>query len=283
MPLFNRPDGHYLRDVQPLRRILPFIMRGRNESVAYFPLDVELTLLRSFLDAANRERAEAPWRLFHVVVAALVRTLVLRPQLHRFVVGRRLYQRHELQISFAVKKEFSDEAPITTVKITFQPQDTLTEVARRLDEAICSARETAPTAAEREVSLLARLPRFINTLIFVAQRWLDAHNLLPAALIRDDPMYASVFVANLGSLGLDAPYHHLYEYGTIPFFCVIGQARLAPVVVTGNRLEAREVLPLRFTMDERIADGFYAARSLELFRSFLEKPKQLMAPSSANL
>jgi pyruvate/2-oxoglutarate dehydrogenase complex dihydrolipoamide acyltransferase (E2) component len=94
-------------------------------------------------------------------------------------------------------------------------------------------------------------------------------------MVREDPLYASVFLANLGSIGLEAPFHHLYEYGTVPLFAVIGRISKEPIVDADGALAVGQVVHLRYTLDERIADGFYCARSLELLRELLEHPERL--------
>ncbi len=112
------------------------------------------------------------------------------------------------------------------------------------------------------------LPNSLLRLGIGCVRALDALGLLPEAMIRSDPMYASVFVANLGSVGLDAGYHHLWEYGTIPIFCVLGRVRAGA--------DGRRRVVLKYTYDERTEDGLYCARSLEILRELLEKPSLLV-------
>jgi hypothetical protein len=87
-----------------------------------------------------------------------------------------------------------------------------------------------------------------------------------------DPMYASAFVANLGSIGLDAPFHHLYEYGTIPLFVAIGRVQKEVVVGQGGQPAVEDCLTIRYSFDERIADGFYCAGSLQHFKNLVEQP-----------
>ncbi len=115
---------------------------------------------------------------------------------------------------------------------------------------------------------LLRLPNPLLRLGIGCVRALDAMGLLPGAMLRSDPMYASVFVANLGSVGLDAGYHHLWEYGTIPIFCVLGRVRAGA--------DDRRRVVLKYTYDERTEDGLYCARSLEILRELLEKPSLLL-------
>ena len=106
----------------------------------------------------------------------------------------------------------------------------------------------------------------------------DDWGLLPRFLLDTDPLHGSMFIANLGSLKMDAAYHHLYEWGTIPIFCVIGQIREVPVVVDGEVVVGRRAV-LRFTYDERVEDGLYAQRSLEQMRLLVEDPEGSAAGS----
>ena len=84
-------------------------------------------------------------------------------------------------------------------------------------------------------------------------------------------MFSSAVVSNLGSLKTDAAFHHLYEHGNCPLFLVVGRVRPTPVVHDGE-IQIRQILPLRWTFDERIEDGLYAGRSAELLRRRLEDP-----------
>jgi len=109
-----------------------------------------------------------------------------------------------------------------------------------------------------------------------AQRVLDYFNLLPGSIIAADPLYASAILANLGSVGLDSAYHHLFEYGTAPIFVTMGRVKKAVVPGENDTAVVRDVVSLKYTFDERIADGLYCAKSLDLLKGFLEKPESLM-------
>lgn len=278
MPLRRRPDGFLVRDAPPLRRMLPFLMRSRTESLVYFDLPIEVGGTRDYINRQKANPAAEGLTLFQIIVCAAARTLALRPRLNRFVAGRRLYQRHTIDLSFAMKKALTDDAPITTVKVRFDPHDTLTIASRRIREAVRSGRSGGPSVSDRQMRMVSRLPRSLVRLLVRAQRALDYFNLLPAGTIQSDPLYASVFLANLGSLGIDAAYHHLYEYGTVPVFGTIGRVKKVPVVDADGEVVARDVVETRWTFDERIADGFYCARSLEMFRSLVQHPERLEQP-----
>jgi hypothetical protein len=102
-------------------------------------------------------------------------------------------------------------------------------------------------------------------------RLLDHWNLFPHFMIEDDPMYASVFLANLGSVGVSDVYHHLYEYGTTSIFGAVSAPR--PTTFTGrDGVRVEPGLSVRWTFDERIDDAFSCARGLTLIEGILQDP-----------
>ncbi len=275
MAIGSRSDGERVKDLSLLRRFIPYVMPGRNESAVYFEQQLRVGSTLAFLATAAEEGGRKV-SFFHVVLAAIVKVLAERPMMHRFVVGRRIYQRKQIELSFAVKKKMSDDAQLTTVKVKFEPSDGLAEVPGRVDAAINVGRGTEKTTSEKEMGFIGKLPRFLIRLIMWGQRVLDYFGLLPASMIQPDPMYASAFLANLGSVGVDAPFHHLYEYGTIPIFVAIGRIQDQPVVLDDGTVGVDKVVAFRYSFDERIADGFYCARSLERFKDYVENPELLL-------
>ena len=102
-------------------------------------------------------------------------------------------------------------------------------------------------------------------------RTADHYNLLPGWYIDGDPLFTSIFVANLGSLGMGPGYHHLFEYGTCPLFIMVGKVEQRVVVVDGQAV-IRPILPVRFTYEERIEDGLNARFGIDKFIEILQDP-----------
>ena len=71
--------------------------------------------------------------------------------------------------------------------------------------------------------------------------------------------------------GMDACYHHLYEYGTIGIFGVIGRPTTDPGSPTSGP-DRRRTMTLRWTFDERVEDGLVAGYALKRFKQMLEDP-----------
>lgn len=271
MPLFRRPDGTRVRDVPPIRAVMAYLMRGRNESAVLHDALYDIARTRSWLKAYNRAHAGHA-TLFHLFAYACARALHERPELNRFVSGGRLYQRDEVAFSFAVKPEWHDRAALVTVKLVVPPGEPFPEFVRRMSAAIVEAR-AGPRAVDREVALVVRLPGPLVRLGVWLVRLLDAWNLLPGLFMRNDPMFASLFLANLGSAGVSDVYHHLYEYGTIGLFGALSAPARRPVAI-GDRIVSKETIGARWTFDERVHDAFYAARSLAIVQRIVEDPER---------
>lgn len=276
----RRHDGRLVTDIPDERAIMPFIMRHRTESTVYFEQLVDITAAQDWV--ARWNLAGGPrLSLFVLVLHEVAGMLHARPRMNRFVAGRRLYERDGVYLSFGAMKEFTDDAPLEMIKRRFEPDDSLDTVVRSLDAAIRQARTAGVTAVDKEIRFFLALPAPLLDIAVSVFHWLDARGLLPSALTRSDPMYSSAVVSNLGSLKLDAAFHHLYEHGNCPLFLVLGRVRPTPVVHDGQ-IQARQILPLRWTFDERIEDGLYAARSAELLRRRLEDPiRHLGLPEDA--
>jgi hypothetical protein len=275
MPIFRRPDGNLVRRESPVRRIMPYLMRGRNESAVYQDTVFRIAGARAWLRAYNRSHDQRA-TLFHLLAYACAVALDVRPRLNRFVAGGRLYQRRGVTISFVAKKEFTDEGAGATVKVTYAPGDSFPVFSARIARLVDEARETE-RAVDREVGLVMRLPGpLIRMAVFVV-RALDHWNLLPWFMMKNDPMYSSLFLANMGSMGISDVFHHLYEYGTVSIFGAMSAPRRTTVPVNGH-LTVEETLGVRWTFDERIDDAFSCAHSLALVQDILESPDRHLGP-----
>ncbi|PID35623.1 MAG: hypothetical protein CR993_09260 [Rhodobacterales bacterium] len=267
----KRPDGQRVVRAPNVRLFMPLFMLRRNESAVYFEQDIDVTEVDAYLkrwNAGDRPRL----REIHLFLAAAARVLHDRPRLNRFIAGRRLYQREHIDISISVLKAKKDDAQLTVVKQRFDGTVGLVETRARTEEILRTGRGQEQTHSEREMALLSYLPRWIVPLLVKLQRFAEYINIFPRSLVDNDPLYASLMISHLGTIGINAAYHHLYEHGTIPIFVTIGKRRMKPVVMADGSIEARPIVTARYAFDERIADGFYAARAIDLVQKFMENP-----------
>jgi len=274
----DRPDGRLLRGLDPIYRMIPFIMRSRQDAHDYFEERIDVRPAEAWL-RARRDAGHRDLGWLHLFVAALVRTLSQHPRLNRFVAGRRIYARNEILVSLAVKPRLAHDSPETVVKMGFPPGATIHEVAAILDAAVAQARaEPAAGATDRVAGLLAALPDFVLELAMALIRRLDRHGLLPAALHRASPFHASAFVTDLGSLGIGPIYHHLYEFGTVSIFLAFGKKERERVLDAAGRVVERKWIAVKVVNDERICDGHAYATAFRFMLGLFRHPERLERP-----
>jgi hypothetical protein len=272
MPLFSRPDGTLLANEPPVRQIMPYMMPTRTESIVFHEARYDLSRTLPWLERYNASH-ERHATLFHLLLFAFARTLHQRIGLNRFVSGGHIYQRRGVQLSFAAKKQFRDDAPFVTVKLDFPPDETFEQCVERVLGGVSSARGGKKTSVDTELKLALMLPGFLLRGVMGFLRWLDRVNLLPGSMIASDPMYTSMFVANLGSIGIERAYHHLFEYGTCSLFGAVGKVEKIVFVHDGQPV-VRDGVSVCWTFDERINDGFYCASSLKIAQEIVEDPER---------
>ena len=268
-----RPDGDYVRDLPNVRRIMPFLMRGKNQSAVYWEQKFDVTATDAFIERYRQVTGKRV-TYHHLVIWAAVHAIAERPRLNRFIAGGRVYQRRGIWISFSGKKKKDDNHPLVTVKREFDPKWSFEQFVDVIEGDIKESRSDKESTTDKELKFFLRIPTLILWLLVKLVMFLDNINALPAVFIRNDPLFASMFIANLGSLDMDAGYHHLYEYGNIPLFTVIGKRKLEPWVdQDSDELTTRPVITLRHLYDERVEDGLYMAKVLDIFQHRVEHPE----------
>ena len=268
--MFGRRPDATLANVPPMRRIMPFISPRRNDSVFHLAQDFDLEPAFEFLDKHNRERPpERPVTIFHLLLRSCSQALQLRPGVNRFVAGGRLWQKHDVFLTFSALREIADGARMITIKRRFVPEaESLDEMVDGIYGMLRPARAGVQSTADKETNLLLRLPVFLTSLLVRGADLADRLGLLPRVMIDSDPLFCSIFFGNIGSVGHPAGFHHLWEHGSCSIFCVVG--KIEP------RANGRRGMTVCWTYDERIEDGIYSAVTLAGIKARLEKPELLL-------
>ena len=271
----SRPDGTLAR-VHPYRRMMPIIMPTRGESVVYFEHQVDASALLAYVE---QQREALGCTVSHLMVAALGAGFHRHPRLNRFIAGQRVYQRTGVWLSFSMMRQKLDaQAKLATVKLEIPATMTLASLCEAVNAKIHHERSGEQTYLDREISIFLRLPHMVLVRGARLLFWANEHHLLPARFIQEDSMFTGAFIANLGSLGMDPGYHHLYEWGTCPLFVMVGQITEREVALPDGTFARRPVLPIRFTYDERVEDGLNAGRALKDITRILEDPASTFGP-----
>jgi pyruvate/2-oxoglutarate dehydrogenase complex dihydrolipoamide acyltransferase (E2) component len=270
--MFGRKDARLMTELPSSNKFYTFLMPKRTTSSVWTQLTARADAMLEFME--EKKRSDERCTVFHIVVAALVRTASRYPQLTRFIYGHKIYARNELSISFAVNVNESTSFR----KVRFQPEDTLFQVSERIAGVVDNARKNPHDSLDSSMDMMMKMPDWLSGFILGVYPWLVDKGIFPKKFAEEDVLYASVIVSNLGTFGLHAPYHHLYEWGNISVFVTIGVIEKMPVVMPDDSVKALPCITVGFTVDERVCDGKVIADSLNYFKELIENPVLLEVP-----
>lgn len=277
----DRKDGYLLRDLDSVHFIMPIIYPSRCDNEAYIAETVDLTNINAYLEQKNANDPVFKYTFFHILVAAVMKTITLRPKMNRFIANKNTYQRNEVSAAFIVKKQFSDNGGEGLAFLRAKDDSTLDSLHEDLYRQITSCRSGKDSSGTDDtMEILNKLPRFISKFLLWILTRLDVHGWIPQSIISTDPYYSSVLLSNVGSIKLKSGYHHLTNWGTCSLFCLIGEKSMRPVFDENGNVSMREMLDLGMTIDERLADGYYYAKSIRLLKHLLQNPELLERPLS---
>lgn len=269
----KRSDGRRLRKISPFFLLMPHIMKRRSDSQVFYSQEIPLAPLDEYISKKDAEGIKMSYMA--IIYSALVRIIAEKPLVNRFVMNGRVYARNSIDISLAIKKGMSETAEETTLKLHFKGSENIFDIRNRLEQVITENKDvSAENGTDKLAKALAYIPSWLIKLVVNFLMFLDRHNLMPKAIIELSPFHTSAFLTNVGSLGIDSIYHHLYDFGTTAVFLAMGKKKKSFISVD-ETLKEEKSLSLRWVLDERICDGFYYANALKLFNKYMKKPELL--------
>lgn len=275
----DRYDGYKVRSVDPFFTLIPHIMRTRNDSMVFFEEEIEIEPLEQFIRKMRRESDMKDLSLVQVIAAAAVRMISQKPCINRFVSGRKIYARNDITLSLAVKKEMSIEGEETTIKPQFRGEDTLHDVWEKLHHEFVKNKEVGDSNdTDILAKVLSALPSFLIKFIIWFVNGLDQLGWMPKFIHNFSPFHTSIFMVDIGSLGIDSVFHHIYNFGTCSIFLSVGRKRTEYRLKGDGTAEKVKLMTLRFVVDERICDGFYFGTTIRALRKLLKNPETLLTP-----
>ena len=279
----DRFDAKYLKNVDSMHFIMPFMYPNRCDNEAFFSFRIDLTEVNKYIEKKNADNPDYKYNLFQCLIAATLKTITLRSKLSIFIHNKKMYKRNEISTAFTVKQEFSDEGGEVLAFIHAKPEWTIddlhNEIRRQLLKLKNKSYKDESTGVMEKFNAL---PKFISRPILNAVCYLEKKGHIPPALVETDPYHSTVNFANLGSIGLPSGYHHLTNWGTTSMFVVIGKKDRMPFY-ENDQVVFKDGVDLNITMDERIADGYYFSKSMKILQYFLAHPDLLDEPFNTKL
>ena len=275
----KRRDGTRVKWPDGYHNILPYIMPKRTEAEVSMTEQFDVTDLVKYM-AERNEKEGTNLKIFHAICTAVARTVYHRPKLNYFISGRTYYERPDITLSFVVKQKFEDEAEETLMFLKVEPDMNFDSISKLIIGDVTKVRKEKTNDLDKLMDFFGSLPRPFLEAFFGTLRVLEYHGIMPKALTAGDPNYSSVLLSNLGSIRSDSCSHHLSNYGTCSVMITIGVLHKEQKLMDDGTWQERDVINCTFTIDERLADGFYFAKSLRIAKYMLEHPEVMNEPIS---
>lgn len=276
----DRKDGRLLRSLPAFAKFMPYIMPTRNDGCNNYEESFEV----SAVDRRLRQLRVSGYKgigILHFIIAAYVRGLSMLPGVNRFIAGRRIYARNSIEVVLTVKRSLSIDATETTIKVKFEPTDTITDVYRKMTEKIDEIKANDGNNNTEDVAeALTKAPRFLLRFAILILRIMDYFGWLPEALTDASPFHGSMIITDMGSLRIGPIYHHIYNFGTLPVFIAFGAKRHAYELDRHGQMVDKKYVDTKIVLDERTVDGHYYAQFLQAFRYIFQHPEILETPPS---
>ncbi len=268
-----RADGKRLKNVDPMYAVAAYIMDKRIDSMNMITIDIPVEPIQNYLNEKRKNGVNISHMA--VILAAYLRTLSEYPELNRFVVNKKIYQRNEIAVGMVVLQ--TGKLDGTMSKMFFNPDDTIFNVNDTINCYVEENRDAPENnGTEKMIKILLSVPGVLP-LGVAFFKWLDKHGLLPKSIIDMSPFHMSLGITNLASIRTNHIYHHCYEFGTTSMFLAMGNTREVPRR-KGGEIIFEKCMPIGVTMDERICSGSHFAVAFRRMKQYLKNPELLETP-----
>ena len=253
-------------------RFLYYLKPRRSDSEVYISREIDVTNLKKYIDLKKESGEKITY--FHAFSTAITKVIYNRPYLNRFIIKGNKYERNEVKLSFVAKTDFTDDSNEFMNVVTVDKEDNLNTISKKITGDVEKIRSNKGNSADNLVITLGKLPKWLFAFIVWFIKRLDNNDLLPSSLTNNSLYHSTIILSNLGSIHCGAIYHNLTNFGTNSILATMGEVKEVAKVIDG-KIEKRWVCDFGITLDERIADGVYYAKAVNLLEYILDNPKML--------
>lgn len=278
----DRKDGKLIRDIDAMHFIVPMLYPNRCDNEAFINEVIDLTNADEYIKKLN-ETATVKYNYFHLLIASFLKAITLRPKMNRFIANKNIYQRNERSVSFVVKKSLTDDGEEGLAFIKAEDDDNIFTIHEKIVNEIEKCRKEEMDASSAEMDRFNKMPRWFSKMLVNFICRLDRKGKVPQKLIDTDPYYSSIIFSQLGSIRMHSGYHHLTNWGTNSIFCTVGEKKMRNFYNVKGEGVLKDSVDIGLTIDERIADGLYYARTIKLIIKLMENPALLELPLSQDV
>ena len=279
----NRRDGKIIKDINGMFQLMLDLKPKRCDSDVFINQKMDVTKLVEYVEKKKKDGKDITY--FHTFLTAIGKTIYNRPKLNRFIANRHVYEHNDITISFVAKVSFDDRSEEIMVMIPIDEKDNINTISKRVKDKVDSIRnkKAVKEGANSAIDVVGKLPNIIRVPLMGLFKWMDKKDLLPKSLIKDNLYYSSIIVSNLGAIKCGAIYHNLTDFGTCSSLATMGEIKKEEIINSKGKKEIRSICEFGINLDERIADGYYFAKSVQLLQYIFDNPELLEEDVSSKI
>lgn len=277
--------AHRVKGVPGLSQISIDLKPHRSVSDVYINQKMDLTELVKYIDKKKSAGEEVTF--FHAFLTAIGKTVYNRPKLNHFIADRHIWEHEKVVLSFVAKVSFDDHSEEMMVMIPIEKDDTIYTIGEKVRRKVeifrnKKTKHVDKRGANSAIDVFAKLPNIIRVPLIGVLKWTDKKGFLPSSLAEDNLYYSTMIVSNLGSIGCGAIFHNITDFGNSSSLLTMGEIK-DEEVIAGKKREVRKICEWGMNFDERIADGYYFAKSAKVLQYLLSHPELLEKPAGEKI
>lgn len=283
----DRKDAKKVRNLDGLHNVMIDIKPERCDSDVYMNKEIDVTKLIKYVEKYKKEHPDDKITYFHAFAMAFAKTIYNKPLLNRFVANRTFYDRNDVIIAFVAKIAFEEDSEEVMINIKVDKDDNIFTLRDKITKRVAKIRNSKKGEKKENtnniVDVVGKLPKLIRMIVTGTLKFLDKHGWLPESITKDNLYYSSVVLSNLGNFKIGSIYHNIVNFGTSSIIATMGMIHKSKVIDKDGKEKIIDVCDFGVNMDERIADGYYFAKSIKVLEYILDNPELLEDRADARI
>lgn len=283
----DRKDAKKVRNIDGLHNVMIDIKPERCDSDVYMNKEIDITKLIKYVEKYKKEHPDNKITYFHAFAMAFAKTIYNKPLLNRFVANRTFYDRNDVIIAFVAKIAFEEDSEEVMINIKVDKDDNIFTLRDKITKRVAKIRNSKKGEKKENtnniVDVVGKLPKLIRMIVTGSLKFLDKHGWLPESITKDNLYYSSVILSNLGNFKIGSIYHNIVNFGTSSIIATMGMIHKSKVIDKDGKEKIIDVCDFGVNMDERIADGYYFAKSIKVLEYILDNPELLEDRADARI
>ena len=265
-----------VKDYTGMMQLACDIKPNRSVSDVFINQKLDVTKLVDYLEKKKKKGENITF--FHAIVAGVGKVFFNRPYLNRFVQDRHLFMHNDVSVAFVAKMAFNDKAEEMMINQVIEPKDNIYTLSEKIAAKVNKIRKPDGKLDKKGgnalIDALGHWPNLFRVPVIGLLKWMDKKGILPASIEQDNIYYSSIILSNLGRLHSGAIFHNITDFGNSSALATIGEVRDEEVIIKGKK-EVRKLCEFGVNLDERIADGYYFVKSIQLLQYIFDHPETL--------